>query len=81
MKIIFETYFYLSINRLTISVFEKNDSSKIYTKDFQFKNNLEEIDYLTIEKKKKLFQFKSILAKNLVLFNIISNNEGYFFFI
>ena len=65
MKIIFETYFYLSINRLTISVFQKHDQSKIYNKDFQFENNLGEIDYLTIEK---------FLEENIIKIEKITKN-------
>jgi cell division ATPase FtsA len=45
----FETYFYLSRNKLIISVFQKNNSIKIYDKVLENENNLKDIDYSKVE--------------------------------
>ena len=45
----FETYFYLSRNELIISVFQKNNSIKIYDKALKNENNLKDIDYSKVE--------------------------------
>ena len=45
----FDTYFYLSRNKLIISVFQKNNSIKIYDKVLENENNLKDIDYSKVE--------------------------------
>jgi hypothetical protein len=74
-----ETYFYLSIDKLIISVFQKDDSKKIYTQQLQQDIITGNLDYPQIEKflEENIFQIEKITKTFLnEVYLVINHNES-----